>query len=364
MAYPRIVLDYRHFVDEPSVIVFKKNGVVYALDCFSRKIIASGTDASTVMQCALDQSEPWSLVVVRPGEYVFSTPVTIDNRTVVAAGRPVITGKGFKVTGAGRLIGFVLRNIEGNAIEVMGGNIVIADNVIEYPTQDGIYIDGDKGAENLYVGNVIQSAERYAINLERSGTADLGGHSFRNNNIGNLSETIRTDAGARFHGPRRSGCYISWMLNSIDGIKDGPAMIIDGVTPVFIVGFNWITTAKNNIAIIDVKDCDGLTIKDAVLLGPSGCTGIIWRGENDSAFIDGIATRGISRLFALDTGAVLYNKTVGVVHHVDVPNASNIGAIPHIDGVAVSTFAGATPAGYMEIRVGTSSYKIPLYPLS
>jgi hypothetical protein len=363
MAYPKIVLDQRHFVDEPSVIVYKKNDRVYALDCFSKKIVSDGTDPSTVLQAAVDGVGSGELIVVRSGSYPFNAQVDVKDRALVAAGRVIVTGRGFKVGGGGKLSGFIIREVTGNAIEVAGGGVLIANNVIEYPSQDGIHIDGDAGAENLYTGNVIQSAERYGVNFERVGTADIGGHYFRENLIGNVSTTILTDAGARFKGPAGSYSYIWWIGNVIDGIKDGPAILIDGVTPVTLAGWNWLTTGKDGIAVIDVKDCGRIIVKDAIIGGPSGCTGIIWRGTNDTAFIDGIFARAISRLFALDTGAALYNKALGFMQFIDVPNPSDIGGCPHIDGAHVFATAGATVAGYLEVRIGTSNYRIPLYPL-
>jgi len=360
----KVVLDQRHFVDEPSILIYKKDDKSYALDAYSKKIVSSSTDDSTVFQDAIDAVGTGELVAVRSGKYHFNAVVDVKDRALHARGRAEITGRGFKVDGGGSIVGFKLVNTVGTAIDVAGGGVTVAFNIIEYPSEDGIRVNGDVGAENFYVGNIIQSAGRYGINFERTGTSDVGGHYFRENLIGNLSETMRSKAGVRLYGPQHSASYIWWLGNVIDAIKDGPAILIEGVTPVNICGWNWITTAKNNTPIIDVKNCDRLILKDATLAGPSGCVGVMFRGVNDTAFIDGVFTRGISRLFALDTGAVVYNKAVGPMLFIDVPNPSDINAYLYLDGVRVFTSAGATPAGYLEVRIGTSSYRIPLHPLA
>jgi hypothetical protein len=101
-------------------------------------------------------------------------------------------------------------------------------------------------------------------------------------------------------------------------------------------------------------------IKDAMIMGLSGNTGIIFRGSNDSAFIDGIFVRGISKLFALDTGAALYNKRIGFIQAIDIANPSDIGLSPQLDGVTLFTSAGAI-SKYLGIDVNGTFYKIALY---
>jgi hypothetical protein len=331
--------------------------IIYAKCGKTSRVEFKGT-ATEVLMDAIDATD--KVVMVKKGDYLLEQVVNVKDKVLMGVGKPRIYNRGLKVEEGGIISGFYIDRVVGNGIEVAGHAVGIFDNYISEPSQDGIYINGDAGAENFYRGNIIQSAERYAINFERTETADIGGHYFSDNLIGNVSATVLTDAGVRFNAPIHSASYIWWYNNVIDGIKNGPAMIIVGAMPVTIVSWTWITTGKDGIAIVDIKDCDKVTIKDAFILGLSGCTGIIWRGTNDSAFIDGVYSRGISKLFALDTGASLPNKQIGFIQAIDITNPSDIDFKPQLDGVTLYTAAGAI-SKYIGIVVAGTFYKIALY---
>jgi hypothetical protein len=92
MATQIIRLDHRHFVDEPSVIVFKEGDVVYALDTKTKKIISSSTDAATVIQKAIDAlPSTGGKVFIKEGRYILSSTLKLKSYTCIKGAGPRIT---------------------------------------------------------------------------------------------------------------------------------------------------------------------------------------------------------------------------------------------------------------------------------
>jgi len=77
---PKVVLDKKHFVDEPSVVVFKEGNNVYALNTVTKAIIAKDIDAGKVIQSAKDAA-PWGgLIFFKAGEYNIYSKLVINRR--------------------------------------------------------------------------------------------------------------------------------------------------------------------------------------------------------------------------------------------------------------------------------------------
>jgi hypothetical protein len=76
LGLPNVRLDRRHFVDEPSIIVFKENETYYALDAETKAVKAQGPDAATVMQQAVNALTYGGKIFLKRGTYVGD--ITID----------------------------------------------------------------------------------------------------------------------------------------------------------------------------------------------------------------------------------------------------------------------------------------------
>jgi parallel beta-helix repeat protein len=85
MSTTVIQLDHRHFVGEPSIIIFKESDVVYALDARTKGIIASGSDASDVIQKAINYITSGK-ILIRHGTYEITKTIKINNSWIQIEG--------------------------------------------------------------------------------------------------------------------------------------------------------------------------------------------------------------------------------------------------------------------------------------
>jgi hypothetical protein len=83
-----IKLHKEHFVGEPSFTVFEENGVYYALNNFTKELI-SGTDASTVIQQAINALTNGGILFIKAGRYFIKSPIILaDNIRIVGESYP------------------------------------------------------------------------------------------------------------------------------------------------------------------------------------------------------------------------------------------------------------------------------------
>jgi parallel beta-helix repeat protein len=208
MSTQKIVvqLDHRHFVDEPNIVVFQENGVVYALDTRSKALIAQGQDASTVIQKALDSltsGRTWKETVALRGDFIIRKKLVVHSYTkldltnarlrldagvndnLIETDYPgpsydvEIEGgflDGNKASNeSGHLI--YLNNVTRGAVRNVHGinapldsirlyscwQVCIEDNILEGCGRDHIALD--TSSRNEIVGNILIGSARYGIDL-------------------------------------------------------------------------------------------------------------------------------------------------------------------------------------------------------
>jgi hypothetical protein len=93
----RVVLDHRHFIGAPSIIVFQEGGVFFALDTRTKAFVAQGPDAAAVIQKAVDRVEEGRMVFIKGGVYNLTAKIT-TTKTVFLVGEG--TGTRLLPTGA------------------------------------------------------------------------------------------------------------------------------------------------------------------------------------------------------------------------------------------------------------------------
>jgi hypothetical protein len=148
MATPVVQLDRRHFVGEPSIIIFQENGVVYALNVKTRAIVAQGGVASTVIQKAIDALANGGRLFIKQGLYVLNA--TLKVKTGI-----VFEGEGFNT------VFKVADNTPIDAIDVEDAeNVVLRNFTVDGNKANNAYASGQQftvkiAGKNSITKNVV-----------------------------------------------------------------------------------------------------------------------------------------------------------------------------------------------------------------
>jgi len=338
-----IRLDKRHFVDVPSIIVFREGEITYALDTRSKAIVFGDVDSALVIQKAVDYLRS-GRVVVREGEYTIKRTVNIHSHIVVEGvnAKLVATGDypvfsvvgsdaervtdvvigGFEIVGGGKtnpkahgiyleFTNFcklhdlrIMNCREAVSVKDVYGNIyedvVALDNYMGF--HSSLPTSSSRPMNNFVIRNyVISMTDYYGALMEGISGCKVYGLVVEGGGLATPSDGIVIKGGelsdfiacvSRFNGG--NGWYLTpnnppW--NVVSGVRlvsptssenSGNGVVLDGVTHVEVVGGEVRGNIQNGVVVKDSThiSIEGLHVVDNSRVGSGQASGILISGTS------------------------------------------------------------------------------------
>jgi parallel beta-helix repeat protein len=158
-----------------SYTIFKDGELIKALNGKTGRVEFSGTDASTVIQSALNaltSGRTWKERVVLKGDFTISSKVTLPNYLVLDL-------RGAKLTLADGVSDNMFDTVTAkNDIEIIGG--ILDGNKANQTAGEVIFIQGATSTNIKIIGVTIQNATERAIRVEDAADIEIKGCLIKN----------------------------------------------------------------------------------------------------------------------------------------------------------------------------------------